>query len=193
MNFYDKILFANYLEEGESLQYVVHKHWFEIFKPASATTIFGIIPPILLVVYVVGFTFANPLFWLAAVWLFLGAMSFLYTTIDWYYDAWLLTNQCLIDIEWKGLFQRTSARVEYTAIDGVAYELSGFWGYVLGFGNMRIDKVSAQKIELPNANKPRQAEAQILEQQEKFVTSKNSTDSEAIKSLLAEVIKTHVK
>ncbi len=193
MNFYDKFLFANHLEEGESLQYVVHKHWFEIFKPTATTTIFGIIPPLFITLFITGFTAGNPLFWLAMTWLSLGVISFIYLCVDWYYDAWLLTDQCLIDIEWNGLFKRSSARVEYTAIDGVAYELSGFWGYVLGFGNMRIDKVSAQKIELTNASKPRDAEAQILEQQEKFVTNKNSTDSEAIKSLLAEVIKNHVK
>jgi len=193
MNFYDKILFANHLEEDESLQYVVHKHWFEIFKPALATTLFGIVPPILLVVFLVGITTSNPLFWFAGAWLILGLISFFYTCVDWYYDAWLLTDQCVIDIKWNGLFERTAWRVEYPAINGVAYELKGFWGFLLGFGDMRIEKTSSQTVELRNASKPREAEAQIVELQEKFLEGKNSTDSEAIKSLLAEVIKTHIK
>lgn len=193
MNFYDKLLFAHHLEEGETLEHVVHRHWFSIFRTTATTTLFGLLPPLAIIFFVSGITFANPLFWLSAVWLFLGILSFLYLVVDWYYDAWLLTDQCLIDIEWKGLFQRSSARVEYTAIDGVAYELNGFWAYILGFGDMRIDKVSTQAIELPGVANPKSAESLILEQQEKFVTTKNSTDSEAIKSLLAEVIKSHVK
>lgn len=140
-----------------------------------------------------GFNFSNPLTWLALVWFALGSFSFLYLCFDWYYDAWLLTDQCLIDIEWNGLFQRSSARLEYTAINGVSHELKGFWGFMFGFGDISIDKTSSQETSLFNANRPRDAESMILEQQEKFVTSKNSTDSEAIKTLLAEVIKTHVK
>lgn len=193
MNIYDKLLFARHLEADEKLEYVVHKHWFEIFRPTFKVSLFGILPPLFFIVFFTGIDFSNPVFYLILIWLVLGLLNIFYIWMDWYYDAWLLTNQSIIDLEWKGLFERSSARIEYSAVDGVAYELSGFWGFLLGFGDIRIDKVSTQAVSLPNANSPRVAESWILRQQEKFLERKNLTDSNALKEILAEVVKDHIK
>lgn len=193
MNIYDKLLFSKYLEEGEHLSSVVHKHWIDVLKPMFKISFFGVLPPVLLLAIMIGIDFQNPLFYLSAVWLILGLGSTLYTFLDWYYDAWLLTDQAVIDVEWQGLLKHLVSRIEYGSIEGISYELNGFWGIFFKYGNMKIIKTSADVVELPCATNPRKAETLILEHQEKFMSKKNTTDSEAIKTLLADVIKKHVE
>lgn len=193
MNIYDKLIFVRYLDEGETLHDTVHKHWIDVLKPMFKVSFFGVIPPLFLLLALVGVDLNNPIFFLAVAWLFFGFFQTILIFFDWYYDAWLLTDQGVISVRWEGIWKRNVSRTDYGAIDGVAYELNGFMGVMLKFGNIVLQKTSSGEVLLPNAANPRRAEAAILEYQEQFTTNKNSTDSEAIKSLLAEVIKKHVQ
>ena len=87
-----------YIDEGESIMWVAHKHVLVLKFEAAKSVFFGIMLPIALYVL-----FPKMLV-LWTLWT-MGAFLHLFTIID-CYDAWILMNQ-VVDIERDGLFNVT--------------------------------------------------------------------------------------
>ena len=114
--------------------------------------------------------------------------------MDWYFDAWLLTNTSVIDLEWGGLFNRSSTRVEYHMIEGLTYEYAGVFQTVFRYGDITIQKIgSGAEVSLKDAMLPRKVESKVLELQAKFVTSKTYKEHDALKGLLSDMLQEHSK
>jgi len=177
-------LFARHLEDDEALLCVVHKHWLIGFK--------FLFWPVLIFVVLIGLlavAFSLPVFYVVValgmftvVW---GVRNFL----DYYLDAWLLTDSGIIDVAWHGWFHRTSSRVLYSDIQGVSYEIDGVWGTLLRFGKVSVEKISTgNEIALEYVPYPRTVEARILQEMEEYMHRKNLKDAGAVQEILSDVI-----
>jgi len=188
MKFNKNTLFEKFLDDGEKILYVAHRH-FLIFKFDSAKTIaFGLMLPALL--YII-----FPNFLLFAIgWGILGLLRMGYHFIDWFYDVWILTNSGIIDIERNGMFDITSTRVDYHMIEGISYNIKGLIQTIFRYGEITIDKLGAQTaVVLKDAASPKKLERKILKYQEKFVHSKSIRDHDSLKSMLSDMIAYHVQ
>lgn len=185
---FQTFLFRKHLEAGEEVYFVAHKHWIVILPDLAKIIIFFTILP-----WVLWMLFP-PFFWVAVLWTIAGVGKLIYCLTDWYLDAWLTTSLSIIDLEWKGIFQYTSTRVEYPAIEGVSYQITGFLGTVLSFGDTQIDRVSnSNPIKLEKATNPKYIEMKILECKNRFEETKNQVDSDGLKDILANMVAFHVK
>ncbi|MBU1151191.1 hypothetical protein KJ632_00005, partial [Patescibacteria group bacterium] len=152
------------------------------------TLFFGLFMPLFFLIL-----FPNS-FLIAGIWLTVGFAGMLYHFIDWYYDAWLLTNFGILDIEKNGLFDKTSTRIEYHMIEGISYTVKGFIPTILNYGDITIDKMGAQtSVILKEAAAPKQVERMIMKYQERFVTEKSYRDHSALKDMLSEMIAYHIQ
>lgn len=128
------------LKDGEQVLYVAHQfpltHWPKIL----ITFILLILP----------FFFLFPLFDLG--WWGLGIFSVLILTgflfgasqlIKWYYDVFVVTGERVIDIDQKGLFDRTVSVAPYQNIQDVSYRIKGVWQTIFRYGNVLIDTSSS--------------------------------------------------
>lgn len=177
-------LFTRHLEDDEPLYMAVHKHWLlgihHLYMPCTAIILswallyFFPIKPIAYAVLI-----ANaPL----ALWLF---RNFL----DYYLDAWIITDRSVIDIEWHGWFHRTSTRIDYSSIEGVRYEIKGLSGTLLRFGTVTIERIgSGTTISINSVKNPRDVESAILACQDACIRAKNLKDSSAVKDIIAEIV-----
>ncbi len=104
----DSIVFSKHLEKGEHILYAVHKHWIEVIKPTLELAVFGFALPWTL--YFIGFN-TDFFFWIAVAWSVLAYMRFMYVLVDWYCDAWLITNMSVLVIEWNGIFNNIALPV----------------------------------------------------------------------------------
>lgn len=180
--------FSDYLEGGEQIKYVAHPHFIIFLKDAFKTILFLFFLPIFLF-----FIFPDLLLGLL-IWLFVGVCGIFYHLIDWFYDAWIITTNGVIDIQMDGIFNKSSKRVEYHTIEGVAYHIPSFFSSILNFGDITIDKVGAKiTLTLENASNPKKIESMILEYQDKYVTNKTLKDHETLKGLLADMLTMHNK
>lgn len=183
-----QFLFRKHLEEGETIQFVAHRHWGVILPKFVRNIVFFFLFP-----WVVWAIFP-PFFWISVLWTVVGIGMMSHDILDWYLDAWLATSQSVIDVEWKGFFQYTSSRIEYLSIEGVSYAVAGFWGTVLGFGNTQIDKASqTNPIILPDASKPKKVEFKILECKSQYENKRNKVDSDGLKNIISEMVAHHVR
>ncbi|PIZ72524.1 hypothetical protein COY07_03160 [Candidatus Peregrinibacteria bacterium CG_4_10_14_0_2_um_filter_43_11] len=185
-----KVIFSKHLEGGEDVLFAVHKHWVKILGSTLEIAFFGFLIPWGL--YVIGLN-TELFFWVAVVWSAMAYLRFLYVLIDWYTDVWLVTGMSIIVIEWKGFFTNQSTRIGYEDIEGVAYEINGFFATVLGYGDLMLKVMSGSNYEIKSAIKPRKAELAIMRFQDEYVNNRESMDSSNLKTLLSEMVARHMR
>lgn len=176
--------FGKHLDEDESILLAVHKHWIMGIKSLwLPSLLFLAVWSIVYfvrtkyVVYGVGIAATG-----VGVW-------WIRNFLDYFLDAWIITNKGVIDLEWHGWFHRSSARVLYSDIQGVGYEVKGILGTLLGYGVMSLEKVSTgTTISMPFVKKPRRVESVILEAMEAYMLKKNLKDAKTVQGILAEFV-----
>ncbi len=181
--------FVRSLDDDESLVAVVHRHWLfglrDLFWPTVA---------LLLPWVAVGLAPTKTLVFVALAWSAAAAVWWMRNFLDYYLDAWLITDQGIIDIEWHGLFHREVTRVLYSDVQGVSYEIKGIVPTLLRFGTISIEKVSTgTTMELPDVDRPWLVEREILHCMEKYVRSVNYQDEEKVRDLLSTLIARQVQ
>lgn len=109
--------------------------------------------------------------------------------MDYYLDAWIITNKGVIDLAWHGWFHRTSARVLYSDIQGIEYEVKGIFGTLIGYGEVTLEKISTGgTISMQYVKSPRKVEALVLVCMEAYMHKKNLKDATTVQGILAEFV-----
>lgn len=88
---------------------------------------------------------SGPLLVLAAsafyllIWLF-----FFETFVDYYLDAWVITNERVLNVEQHGLFSRTISELDLTNVQDVTSEVKGVFPFFFRYGNVYV-QTAAEK------------------------------------------------
>lgn len=181
-------IFSRFLDDGERVLSVAHRHSFVFAKAVFKVFVFGIVIPALLYVLFPGLATA----WI--IWGAVGLFGMTYRFMDWYFDVWLLTNFGVVDIERNGFFDITSSRIEYHMIEGISYTVKGFWQTIFNYGDVTIDKMGGQtSIVLRDSVRPKKLEALIAKYQDKYVANRSVRDHQALKNMLSEMIAYHAQ
>lgn len=179
-----KMLFTKHLDDDEVLVRVVHKHWLlgvkALFWPTAWIAFVALM--------CVGFP-TRPMFIIAGVAEFVFAVWWLRCFFDYYLDAWIITNEGIIDIAWHGWFHRESARILYSDIQGVSYEIKGVIGTLLQVGVIAVEKISTgDSVSLESVKRPKKIESLLLLNQEKYLHKKNLRDGKQVQKMLASLL-----
>ncbi|MBU0727961.1 hypothetical protein KKA95_04720 [Patescibacteria group bacterium] len=186
----EKLIFSKHLEKGENVLYSVHKHWVCIFKIALEVGFFGFVVP--WGIYILGFN-SNLFLWTVVIWSSIAFLRYLYALIDWYADVWLVTDMSIIVIEWRGFFSNAATRIGYEDIEGIAYDINGFWPTVLQYGDITLKVMSGNNLDLKKSKKPKKAELMITKYQDKFLNDREMQDAGNLKGLLSQMIAHHMR
>ena len=179
----DKILFRSLLDKGEKILMVAHVHPFLVYGHLFKVLFIGLLLP-------GGAYYLFPPLWpIWLTWSALGILLFSYRLLQWYLDAWIVTNLGVIDHEWNSFFDQNTNRIEYGNIDGITNEIKGFWGTVFRFGNIQITHISGNPLILQNVASPRKVERFVLEHQQKFVKEQSFDDHSKLKDLLTKLLR----
>jgi hypothetical protein len=179
----DDIAFRGLLGKGEVIKYVAHVHPFVIYPMLFKLLLFGIAMP-------AGAYFLLPPFkfvWM--VWAGLGILLFLYKMMQWYLDAWIVTNYAIIYQNWESIFSKSTNRIDHGNIQGIGNEVKGFWGTILQFGNVQIEHVTGNPIVVANVAMPRRLERRIVSEQQAYVQRQSVEDHGKLKDLLTNLIR----
>jgi len=181
----DEIAFRNLLGKGEKIYYVGHVHLFTIYPLLFKIVFLGIALPI------VGYFLMPPFFWLWVLWFATGVLLFLYQILNWYMDAWIITNYGVIDQEWRSFFNKQTSRIEYSNIEGVTTEVKGFWGTILRYGNLQLEHMSGTTIIIKNVALPKKIERYIVLYQQQYIQNQSFEDHGKLKELLTTLIRSN--
>jgi len=163
---------------------VVHKHWLlgvkALFWPTFWLAASGMLA--------LGYP-TRPVAILSGVFAFCVFVWWLRNFFDYFLDAWIITNEGIIDVAWHGWFHRESARILYSDIQGVSYEIKGVVGTLLQVGTISVEKISTgDSVSLESVKRPKKVESLLLSYQEKYLHKKNLKDSKQVQELLATLV-----
>lgn len=180
----DGPLFKRHIEEDESIVAVIHRHWLmglrALFWPTLA---FGAGAALLIAAPFRSIAIA------VGIWSVCVCGWWLRNFFDYFLDAWILTDQGIIDVAWHGWFHRESSRILYSDIQGVSYEIKGVTSTLMRYGTISVEKISTgTAISMDTVSHPRKVEALILEQMEVYLHSKNLKDAKHVQELLSTVL-----
>ncbi len=185
-----RLIFQKHLEDGERVLFAVHRHWVAVLFPFFQVAAFGFAAPWGL--YLIGFS-APAFFWLAVGWSLLAYFRLVYVFLDWYGDAWLVTDSSIVSVGWKGLFSNTASRIGFEDVEGVSYVIDGFWPTVLGYGEVTLKSVSGNILRLARASNPKKIELSIMRHHQGFLKNKEMKDSDGLRQLLSQMVLTQLR
>ena len=131
-------------KNGEEVILVIHRHWFNIMEQ------------MLLIFFMLFFMFSgavylptlfaalrNPLmnsffFFLENVFAMFIWIFFFLIWIDYYFDVWIITNLRIVNIEQKGLFNRSVSEMDYSKVQDVTTEVIGIIPTFFNYGDVFI-------------------------------------------------------
>lgn len=161
----------------EHVLIVVRHHWFVFLRDIIGILLLFFIPffaaPILGVFIMaggtdipdgVGFFFAS--FWALILWQMLFARW-----TDYYFDAWIVTNWRIIDIDQKGFFNRDIATLfNFDQVQDITTYVDTVIGTLLNFGTVQIQTAAAKReFIFKEVANPRHVERIIRDAQAKFL------------------------
>lgn len=176
--------FKKHLEEDEELLRVVHKHWLIGTKSLFWPSVF-----FALGVWLLTLAHVRGAYIAVAVLMIVIGMWWLRSFFDYYLDAWLITDQGIIDIAWFGWFHRQSTRVLYSDLQGISYEIKGVWGTLLRYGTVSVEKISTgAAVSMDYVQSPKKIELLVLKNMEAYLHAKNMKDSKQVQELLSALV-----
>lgn len=180
-------LFGEYLEKGERIEYVMRTHPIIMHTELAKIKFLYIALPLAMWYFIPASKY------LAIALLLVGAWKVFETFINWYYDTWLITNMGVISIGGKRFWGITTTRIEYHMIEGITYQINGFWQSMLEYGRITLEKVGGGQtvVSLDDAYRPREAESAILKCQKAYMRNRNQEDNNELKKLLTQLVANH--
>lgn len=180
-------LFKGFLEEGEELIHVLHHHVLSTFKPVFLNLLLYVAIPSLV-------WYAIPdlkILWIAII--VFGVGKTISTLVSWYYNALLITDVNLIDLEWHGIFHREATRIEYRQVESFSYEVSGVLNTIFKIGNIEIMKLNGTVNEIKGVFNPQKNSQLLTKLQDEIINQNIRNDHEALKGILTNMIQDHIK
>src|SRR3990167_5719252 len=134
----------------EHTLFTVRKHWFVLVEHILAIFLFGVIGFALLLVIASFFVGENNLIVIEYSILFLGGFVIMWTMLfiiwlNYYLDAWVLTEKRIFDIEQFSLFSRGVSEARLDRIQDISVEMKGLIRTFLDFGSIRIQTAGEKK------------------------------------------------
>lgn len=100
--------------------------------------------------------------------LFIWNLFFIFW-IDFYLDAWIVTNERIININQKGFFNRDISELKLTKIQDVTSEIVGVIPTLLSYGNIYVQTAAEKErftfFQIPNPNEVKNMIVQLQEKE----------------------------
>lgn len=116
------------------------------------------------------FFFLVPLFrietwggWIFFAMLFVGCAIAIRSALLYAFNALVMTNERVVDLDQRGLFHRTVSDVTYTRIQDVSFTVKGVRQTLFRYGTLSIETVgSSARIVVPGISHPEEVHDQIM-------------------------------
>lgn len=105
------------------------------------------------------------LFWVSIFWYLLTFGYAFYKFIFWYFNVYLVTNERIVDFDFKGILHKETSYAKLNQIQDVSPKIIGFFGTFFHFGNVFIQTAAERpEFEFHHVARPDMVAQEILEQ-----------------------------
>lgn len=178
MESYKKFHFAGQ-KNGEEIVLVVHRHWFNILQQMLLVFLM-IVALFASVIYfpLLFSTLKNPAWnsfftFLENIFAMVTWVILFLIWIDYYFDVWIITNLRIVNIEQKGLFNRSVSELELSRIQDITTEVMGIIPTFLNYGDVFVQTAAeTERFLFRQVPDPYHVKDQIMALQKKRNTQK---------------------
>jgi len=120
--------------------------------------------------------------------LFIGLLIALRVVIIYSFNAFIITEQRIIDIDQRGLFDRIVSETTYNKIQDVSFRRKGIMQTVLKYGSVVIQTAGQQaNIELYGVKNPEKIHQMIIEIQREFSQENGVMSEEQVSNIIEQI------
>ncbi len=166
---------------------MARKHPFVIYPTLFKALLLGVAFPL------AGYWLFPPFYPVFLAWGAMGILLFSYRILQWFMDAWIVTNFAMIDQEWNSFFNKSTTRIEFGNIEGISTETKGFWGAIFGYGHVQVEHTSGTPVTIDDVSRPRLLERTLVKHQQAFMRQQNFSDQNKLKDLLTALLRSTTK
>jgi len=175
-------------EQGEEIRIFLRRHWISFLPNALAFFVMLLLPFtafLVIKVYKIDLGSFNQIVILGGSAEILIALSFFITAfVDYYLDISIVTNQRIIDIEQKGLFNRCISENNLLRIQDVKAGKKGMLQTFIDYGNVFIQTAGeSPNFLFQNVPKPYEVAQKIMEIVHSQISNSQHTQSQEIKEI----------
>ncbi len=149
------------LNENEKLKKIVYKHWIVLFWHLLKISAIVALPIFASCQF--GFCWQGlwgpSVFWSL---IFIGAIFAVRYWIIWRKDILVITNQRIIDINQKNLFDKEVAEINFHKVRDVIYQVKGMLATVFDFGRVELHLVGGSILALERVPNPRKIQELLI-------------------------------
>jgi len=174
------------MKEGEKVVAVV-RHYPLVYVPKAATALVLVSAPFFFMIPLfalrpLGFPLGLVVFGLTV---FFGLYLALRTFTVWYWNAFVITNYRVVDVDQRGLFDRVVSEAAYDKVQDVSYHVKGLWGTMLRYGTIIVQTAGATtNLELSHVRAPKDVHHLITELMAAYGAQPPLERSERVSQLL---------
>jgi hypothetical protein len=88
-------------------------------------------------------------------------LMWFYRWVGWYYTVFIVTNQRILVIKQRGLFNRKVDEWQLDGISNVNYSIGGFQAVLFGYGDI-VARTYIGDLEMKTIHKPAEIHAQLV-------------------------------
>lgn len=171
MNKFDNVFFSKYISKWTKILIIIHKHIIVIIDKIIINYFILVILPVFLYYYSDILKSFIPFFLLEVflIWMFL---KWLYDIFDWYNDVWIVTEDWVVDLDWK-LFSSNSVSIKYDSIEWLEIIEKWILDKLLRKADIVIHKIWWNKFILENAANAFK-DIEIIDQKFKKIKEQNN-------------------
>lgn len=154
MSNFDTLFFEQHIAPGEKIERVFHRHIFVMIEDLIVWMFFGLLIPVFLFYYDV-FQIRTTVdsLWIY-VYLFLIYFILLYKVFDWYLDVWIVTDETLVQMNWKW-FTPQLLYIPYEKIEGIEIRTHSWLHSLIGISDVSINLTGDETYQLRSAAHPK--------------------------------------
>lgn len=149
--------------DNEVVEIILFKHWYfvavPIVKALSILVLTFVIPfwlKIIPWIFSYGLTTAVYYLWMV---FWVGYMVYQY--LSWYRDRFIVTNQRIVDIDQRGMFNRQVSECELDKIQNLTHSVKGVFATMLNFGTIIVQSSGAHDLSLNHIADPAGVQEEI--------------------------------
>lgn len=147
--------------ENEKLKTIVYKHWIVFFWHFLKISVVVALP----IFASCSFGFCWQGLWGPTVFwslIFIGAVFIIRRWIIWRKDILIITNQRIIDINQKNLFDKEVAEISFYKMRDIIYKVKGILATVFDFGRIELHLVGGSILVLERVPNPRKIQEILI-------------------------------
>ncbi len=158
-------------EKGERIILLLRQHWISQLGSLTELLLVILLPVVVVpLVALAGINIndylpAKQLFWIGVFWyLFVFGLAFS-KFIHWYFNVYILTNERIVDFDYRGILHVETAYANLDQIQDVSPKIIGFFGTFFHYGDVFVQTAGErQEFEFHHVEKPDEVSKRILEE-----------------------------